>query len=1147
MGKKKGSSSKNPKKYYISAEEQIICMSPVDSILSIKINDAIAHSEPISNSNTSIYIDKPNLFGGDDSEGGVKGNVEIRFGRQNQEKSQTLIQKIGDVVLSATRGVVSIVMKDFYLGNNPYDKAWSFKVRSTLLDNNYQPNWYQEKASISHTRGDSSFRQLNYWQRKNHYYHVTNSAKRPNNLVGFIMMKPNSYEPIPIKSQFEIKYFNQDLTTGGKHDVIKNESSIRFSIGTGHYGTPNYRYEYAENYVLQLSKYLSNNTVYLDKNASIRQSSFMFTSGSGATSDRNEQPHPSFDTGFSSYDDFTGAYIYADVDNNKIYISLPYSSTSGSSGYNPQTGTYGNVVTTTEQTKTVDSTDRMVCAVEERAYTMNDDYNVTEYYVDKEVKSKKISFKSFEIKDSIEIFHQTLALKGIPLAIYINHKDNFACILEVIGTNYYVAYGNASGDVLGSIDVSSQFEQADDGITTDNTYFCYTENNLYLIAKDHIVCFNRVGYAESFNGQVDYNPAHAIREAITNTIWGLGKDPRYLDDANFKAVADTLYQEQLGISFVFDDGDKVSDFIQKVLDIIGGVIRFNRFTGLIELKLLRNDYDRDNIPHFNYDNIVEISDVERTALNDCINQVTLKYTDHESGGEASIVVQDLGLLAQTNEVNNSDIDFQYICWRDTAYNLAIRELCGVSSQFMSCEITILDTNTQLNLGDVIKLTFPKLNIFNVIFRINKISYGSSKDRRITLSLSQDKYDYITSGSYIPEKDDSDLGNTTTTSKDRLQFYATQECPFYILYKELGSSVITEKLVDNTEYAKILPLVSKANANAIISASGFLSYDMGKTYTQSRSDIEFRSSCVLKTSLGYLDSEFEYNNDMGMAKVTSGMLGFIDDEIVCVGYVNQNSNKMTIGRGCLDTQVEQHSVGSVVYFVPLNNIALLDEEFVEEDNVFVKYVATTNNGMGNIANAGLNVVNLEMRALRPYPVANVKFNGEYFPKELKDKDYRTYPLNISFCLRNRLNQITDEIYTWVSDNIAPEENTKVYLRWYNDNRDLIKTEELTQISNDVLIPSEIESNTVTVVITTSKDGLECYQPFEHTFEIMSSPSYIEVYYNEEDGALYQKYDEKLEVDFKLENGVLNYDIDQNLADRISFELVDDRILNKKTEG
>lgn len=52
------------------------------------------------------------------------------------------------IVVPNYRGVVSVILKSFWVGNSPYVKAWKFTVKATTMDTFGNPLWYQEKAQI---------------------------------------------------------------------------------------------------------------------------------------------------------------------------------------------------------------------------------------------------------------------------------------------------------------------------------------------------------------------------------------------------------------------------------------------------------------------------------------------------------------------------------------------------------------------------------------------------------------------------------------------------------------------------------------------------------------------------------------------------------------------------------------------------------------------------------------------------------------------------------------------------------------------------------------------------------------------------------------------------------------------------------------
>ncbi|MCG2575362.1 hypothetical protein LVY74_17675, partial [Acinetobacter sp. ME22] len=89
--------------------------------------------------------------------------------------------------------------------------------------------------------------------------------------------------------------------------------------------------------------------------------------------------------------------------------------------------------------------------------------------------------------------------------------------------------------------------------------------------------------------------AHIIRECLTNTLWGKGASESQIDDSSFIAAADTLYDEQLGLSLAWTESKTIKDFISNVLDHINGELYVDRISNLWTLKLIRDDYDRESL------------------------------------------------------------------------------------------------------------------------------------------------------------------------------------------------------------------------------------------------------------------------------------------------------------------------------------------------------------------------------------------------------------------------------------------------------------------------------------------------------------------------------------------------------------------------
>ena len=127
-GKGGGSSSYVVGHRYYAGLHLAICHGPVDAVTRIIVGERTAWSGSVTSSQT-LYVNAPELFGGDSREGGVQGYVEIKMGGAAETVSGYLQQKLGSVI-PAFRGVVSIIVQQCQLSAmNPYIKPWSIEAR----------------------------------------------------------------------------------------------------------------------------------------------------------------------------------------------------------------------------------------------------------------------------------------------------------------------------------------------------------------------------------------------------------------------------------------------------------------------------------------------------------------------------------------------------------------------------------------------------------------------------------------------------------------------------------------------------------------------------------------------------------------------------------------------------------------------------------------------------------------------------------------------------------------------------------------------------------------------------------------------------------------------------------------------------------
>lgn len=122
----------------------------VDELVAIEVGGKRAWTGSVT-SNQRISINAPELFGGDDGEGGIRGSLDVMMGAADQPVNTRLAAMLGGLV-PAFRGVCTLFYDGLVTSMNPYPKAWKMRVRRALTgwDGGV---WYPERCVINMASG----------------------------------------------------------------------------------------------------------------------------------------------------------------------------------------------------------------------------------------------------------------------------------------------------------------------------------------------------------------------------------------------------------------------------------------------------------------------------------------------------------------------------------------------------------------------------------------------------------------------------------------------------------------------------------------------------------------------------------------------------------------------------------------------------------------------------------------------------------------------------------------------------------------------------------------------------------------------------------------------------------------------------------
>lgn len=247
-------------------------------------------------------------------------------------------------------------------------------------------------------------------------------------------------------------------------------------------------------------------------------------------------------------------------------------------------------------------------------------------------------------------------------------------------------------------------------------------------------------------------------------------------------------------------------------------------------------------------------------------------------------------------------------------------------------------------------------------------------------------------------------------------------------------------------------------------------------------IDYDMTAVLDQVISKTASSFTVKNNSAIANVSAGTLikcgsdwiGTPGEWMVFQG-VDPYTGVVTVKRGALDSLPQAWGVNTRLYICG-NDVDYDATEYVAGEDVLVSVLTTTPSGI--LEQKGSIAVEMNARAFRPYPPANVKINGNYFP----ETHVISNDIVLTWAHRNRLQQTGGEILGWYDNDVSVEDGVTYSYELISGNAVLISATDIT--SNTATINSNIliQNKAYTLRLWSLRDGYESYQKFEHSFFI-----------------------------------------------------------------
>lgn len=526
----------------------------------------------------------------------------------------------------------------------------------------------------------------------------------------------------------------------------------------------------------------------------------------------------------------------------------------------------------------------------------------------------------------------------------------------------------------------------------------------------------------------DMNPAHIIRECLTDPDWGMGYNDSDIDDDSFMAAADALFDELFGLSVTWSREGPLVDFVNEILRHIDAVLYVDRTTGKFVLKLVRDDYSVSNLVALDESNVVSVSNANRPAIADLVSTVTVNFYDRSTGEQGSVTKHSLSLQqVQQGGGSATTVSYPACTSGPLAGRLCQRDLIALSTPLLSCQIEVGRVAEQLNIGDAFILDWPDLGINSLVMRVQQLTLGSSTKQTIVIDALEDVFS-------LPSAQASGGNGQGSIWTDPISAgvlpalpRVVTEIPYYELVRFFGAGYMLDVLTADSDAGYLLASGGRqgteTNARLEVDAGG----GYGDADTMEFCPIAFAASDITRT-----DTIFYITGQIDIDLVETDSIAQIGDELVRVDIIEQDSTGaylITVGRGILDTVPATHIAGDAIVFWGYDYTSD-GVQYTASDELDVIMRTQLGSSVLAYADAPVDVLALDSRAIRPYPPGDLRVDGvSYPPLSSIGGVFYTGEHTISWKHRDRLQQTSDVPEDYTATNIGPEAGTTYRLDVY----------------------------------------------------------------------------------------------------------------------
>lgn len=514
------------------------------------------------------------------------------------------------------------------------------------------------------------------------------------------------------------------------------------------------------------------------------------------------------------------------------------------------------------------------------------------------------------------------------------------------------------------------------------------------------------------------NASHIVYQCITDPAWGRGRSPDELEESSFVLAANTLCAEQFGLCLHWQRSDDIGPFVQSVIDHIGAVLYTDRETGLINLKLIRGDYDPEAIPHFTVDSGLVSIEEDDSASSDAITDeviVTGKdpITDQAIEGRS----HNLAVRRFRGGATTAKTDYPGLPTIELCNRVAQRDRDAAAAGLRKFTVKLDRAGFRIHPGAVFRVSYAPRGLDGIVLRAGEVDDGNMVNGEITVRCVQDVFSLPLKSFVTP------VENTYSINQDPLPADAELlEATYRDLYRRLSNgdtaaigasdamigTVAARPNTVNTGY----DMIARAEGDPAFGASNN-SYFTGNA--------KLTAAVSAKETILVLNALNEWDAD-----IVVGSVAYVDGEYIGITAWNAGTSTATVKRGCVDTWPRPHEVGAHLWLVD-DDVGMDKRWYLEGETVEAKVLTKTGSKRLVEADAPTLTVELKGRPYRPYPPGHVKVDGTSI---YGDVGSSSEPI-VTWVERNRITQ-ADTAVGFFDATVAAEAGTTYRIKIYGSN-------------------------------------------------------------------------------------------------------------------